>query len=480
MARACRWRQIYDRIREDVLSGRLAAGDRVPSSRQLSRELGAARSTVQAAYQQLLAEGYLEGRRGSGTFVAAQLSAPSPSPPPPAAPRLSAWGQRIAALSYPYRDLKLASYPLLPGVPDLDLFPHATWRRLLSRAAERADGKHLAYVPPEGTEGLREALCAYVARARGVRCDPDQIVVVGGFTQALGILIRALVDPGETAVVEDPHHLSTRLALAAEGAHIVPVAVDSEGLRTADLPPSARAAFVTPAHQYPTGATMSLSRRQALIAWARAAGAVVVEDDYDGEFRYGGWPVDALHALAPEIVVFAGTFSKSMFPALRLGFLVCPPALSAPLRNARWLADWGSPVIVQDALEAFLREGHLERHVRRAKARYAARREALVDALSDALGGDAVVTGARAGLHFALDLPVPPGPLIAAARARGVGLAPMAPHSLGPPRPGYVVGYGLVERSDAPEIAARIAAAVSEVRPRFSSRAGCSDRGEPS
>jgi GntR family transcriptional regulator/MocR family aminotransferase len=452
-------RQTYRALRDAILAGRLCGGERLASTRALARELGVSRNTVLAAYDQLVAEGYAAPRGGSGTFVAQGLpprargggGAPAARGP---APRLSGFGRRLAAgvprghatWSLP-RERVACDFRY--GEPAYAETPLATWARLLGRRARRLSVKRLAYQPPGGAEELCEALAGYLARARGVVCGPEQIVVVRGSQQAIDLVTRLLVDPGDTVVLEEPHYTGFSFCLAALGAEVVFVPVDREGLRVERLAAigAARLACVTPSHQFPAGGVLSLPRRLALLDWARARKAYVLEDDYDGEFRYDGRPIECLQALDRDgCVVYTGTASKILFPALRIGWLVAPPALAEQLRAARALADTGTDGLEQLAFADFIREGHLERHVRRSRTRHAARRRALVEAVERELGPRAQVLGESAGLHVLLRLPELSGRdvrrLREACRERGVGVYPAAPFYARPPaRAELLLGY---------------------------------------
>jgi GntR family transcriptional regulator/MocR family aminotransferase len=458
-------RQVHRALRAAILAGRLRAGERLVASRVLARELGVSRNTVLAAYEQLVAEGYATARGGSGTYVAAALPARAAAPerargvPPPRArsapePRLSAFGRRLAAgvpAGQATWDLprERVAVDFRYGEPAYADLPLAAWGRVLGRRARRLSARQLAYRAPGGAPELREALAAYLARARGVVASPEQVVVTQGSQQAIDLVTRLLVDPGDTVVLEDPHYTGFSFCLAALGARIEFVPVDEQGLRVEDLAAlgPARLACVTPSHQFPAGGVLPLPRRLALLDWAERRSAFVLEDDYDGEFRLGARPIECLQALDRHgRVLYLGTASKLLFPALRIGWLVAPEALAPPLVAAKALADTGSATLEQLALADFIAEGLLERHVRRANLRLAARRRALVEALAEELGERAQVLGSEAGLHVLLRLPELPGRdarrLREACRARGVGVYPAAPFYARPPaRAELLLGY---------------------------------------
>jgi GntR family transcriptional regulator / MocR family aminotransferase len=473
-------RQLYRSLREAVLAGRLAAGAKLPSTRSLAIELGLSRNTVLAACEQLVAEGYAAPRARSGLYVSAALPetraarttrARVPGRGVPVA--LSQSGVRMTQAVAPGRAswasaMKPLPYDFRYGEPNYSGLPLETWSRLLGRRARRLSARKLAYQAPGGAGELRESLAGYLARARGVSTDPEQIVIVHGSQQALDLVTRLLVDPGDRVVLEEPHYTGFALCARAAGAELVPVPVDEHGLRTELLAevPSAKLAFVTPAHQYPAGSVLSLPRRLELLDWASRAGAFVLEDDYDGEFRFDGAPVECLQALDRDgRVVYVGTASKLLFPALRIGWVVAPESLAPLLRNAKALADTGTPSLEQLALADFIREGHLERHARRARARTARLREVLLDVLADELGERARVRGASAGLHVLLELPRLDARRTARLREecqrRGVGVYSAAPFYTRPPaRLELLLGYAALDAAKIREGVRRLRRAV--------------------
>lgn len=403
-------RQIYEAWRRGILAGRFRQGDRVPSSRELAQALRVSRSTVTQAYEQLFAEGYLQTLRGSGTFVRGDLhehSLPSPAASKALAAvpsiKLSRFGARLT------QDFVYAPQPrdhicFSRWSPDVANFPIAIWRKLLARHLKTPPRELLDYArQPQGYDPLRKEIAAYVARSRAVRCTPEQVVVLNGSQQALELCARLLCDPGEAAAFEDPGYLGTRRIFEAAGIRVRPARVDEQGIVIGTIAKGARLAYVTPSHQFPLGVSMSLARRLELLAWARKQHAVIIEDDYDSEYRYSGPPLPALQGLAHDVpVIYCGTFSKVMFPALRIGFAVLPDALVAPFRRAKWLADRSAPVIEQAALTEFIAEGHLERHIRRMRRLYGSRRAVLVDALRKHCGDSIEILGEAAGMHLAL------------------------------------------------------------------------------
>jgi len=403
--------QVEDGLRDAVRRGRLAGGDRLPSSRALARDLGVSRRLVVDAYEQLLAEGYLAARRGAGTFVAEGTADAG-------APAAGAAAQRPAALAFDF----------FPGAPDLASFPRAAWLRATRDVLREAPDRAWRYPDVRGAAPLRRALAAHLRRVRGVAADPERLVVVGGATQGLALLGRTLAEAGERAIaVEDPSLPPHRLVLAAAGLEVLPVAVDGDGLRVDALQRSgARAVVVTPAHQFPLGMALAPPRRAALLGWARAGG-LVIEDDYDAEFRYDRAPLGALQGLAPERVAYLGSASKTLAPALRLGWLVLPAGLVEPVARHKALDDAGEPVLEQLVLARLLDSAAYDRHLRIARRRNRSRRDALAAALAAHLPG-VRLEGLAAGLHVVarLERPLPAAALAAAAAERSVGVYPVA------------------------------------------------------
>jgi GntR family transcriptional regulator / MocR family aminotransferase len=402
------YRQVYEAWRQGILNGRFARGSRVPSTRELADSLDVARSTVSQAYEQLIAEGYLLARQGSGTFVCDQLPETSlyarrAKRRPSASPRiiqLSSYGLRLSEdLQYLHKQPGWISFA--HWWPDQATFPTEIWRRSMQRRLRATNAEVFTYASDsQGYEPLRREIAAYLARFRAVSCTPEQVVVVNGSQQGLDLCARLLVEPGDGVAMENPGYLGIRRILLAAGAKIKPVAVDEQGIATDALDARARLVYTTPSHQFPTGVALSLQRRLALIAWAQAHGAVIIEDDYDSEYRYSGAPLPALQGLISDApVIYCGTFSKVMFPGLRIGYLVVPPALAPTFRRAKWLTDRNTPILEQAALADFIREGHLERHIRRMRRLYASRREAFISSLRRHFGSRATVLGEAAGMH---------------------------------------------------------------------------------
>ena len=478
--------QIYRALRGQILGGRLLAATRVPATRDLALELGVSRNVAIMAYRQLLDEGYLTARKGAGTFVARELprhlttvAARRPTPARTSAPvHLSSYARRVREASHgvqftwaPRRDV--LPYDFRYGPPSFTDFPHETWCRVVSRRARRVTLRDLDYGQPEGLPALREVIADYVSRARAIACTPEQILVVNGSQQALDLAARVLVDPGDAVLMEEPHYRGARTVMRAAGAKIDTIAVDDHGLRTSELlqrrTTLSRLAIVTPSHQFPTGAVMPLSRRLDLLTWARRAGACIFEDDYDSEYRYSGRPIEALAALDDSgSVLYAATFSKVMFPSLRLGYMILPERLIEPIRSVKALMDTGGPTLAQAALVDFIREGHFERHLHRTRTRNAGRRAAILDAIERHLGDRAQVSGINAGLHLMLwlrDLPASRSRELRMRAARaGVGVYSVDPFYLNPPRRvGLLLGYSSMPEKQIAEGIRRFAAVVNSL-----------------
>jgi GntR family transcriptional regulator/MocR family aminotransferase len=452
-------RRIYELLRAQIADGSLPAGAAAPSTRALAADLGVSRTTVTAAYEQLAAEGFLLTAKGRAARIASQPAGPAPvrATGGRAKPVLSAFGRRVAGMDLPVLQ---ASDPL--DAPRIDFlygavasrdFPALAWRRAYQAELLRQQPS-LYYVPPQGDAALRRALQGYLRRARGLACDAEQILVVHGSQQGIDLCARLLLDASDAFVFEDPGYLMARRCFEATGAALLAVPVDAQGLDTAGLPSDERVrlAYVTPSHQFPLGGVLPIGRRLELLQWAQRQRAWIVEDDYDGEFRYGQHPVDALQSLpADGRVIYMGTFSKALSPQLRLGYLVLPAALVPVFRQAKRLADRHAPVLEQRVLAALIDSGAYERHVRRSRRENERRRAALLEAVAQYLPADAYLAGTAAGLHAVLWLPSlrpqDEPALVAAARAMGVGVYPVSPlyaspASADPSRPcGLVLGY---------------------------------------
>ncbi len=480
------YRQLYEGYRNAIVEGRLRSGQRVPPSRSLATELRISRIPVLNAFEQLLAEGYFESRVGSGTFVARSFrdeadrpkrGAPSRSPHIRSAPRLVS---RNAATLQPEVDPWYKGHGAFAvGQPPLDRFPLRVWSRLAARNARRREAELLRYSTALGFEPLREAVAEYLRTARGVRCDARQVMIVGGSQQGLELTARALLDADSRVWVEEPGYFGVHNLLSLAGIRPVPVPVDEEGLVVGAgiaRGPRARVAFVTPSHQFPLGVTMSAGRRLQLLNWAQRTGAWIVEDDYDSEYRYGHMPITSLQGLDRDNrVIYVGTFSKLLFPALRIGYVVIPPDLVPVFKVVRRATDFHSPVFEQAVLADFIREGHFARHVRRMRLLCGERREALVEAVAKELGSEHEVLGDAAGMFLTVALAgrLRDREIAVRAAQRGLWVAPLSDRYLGEPgRQGLVLGYGGTPSED-------MAGAVARLRDVLASRSRL-DRGGPS
>ena len=456
------YQQLAEALRQAVLHQRLKPNQKLPPSRILATSLDISRATVTQSYDQLLSEGYFEARRGSGTFVCAQLpddylqSTPTPQPQEsPATLRgLSRFGSNLLTvnrLNVPEPDEPIS---FRYGNPATEAFPSKLWRRLLARHCHNDPAllnyKHDAagYLP------LRTAIADYLGRARAIQCRPEQVIIVNGSQQALTLIAQLTLDPGDWVAVEDPGYLGARRCFMAQGATLQAVPVDAEGLEVETLSQFSypfKLLYVTPSHQFPTGATLSLSRRLALLKWAQHTGTLVLEDDYDSEYRYGDRPIPALQGLDQNnTVMYVGTFSKILFPSLRLGYLVVPSPWIPLVSRAKWLCDRQSPLLEQYALTDCITEGHFERHIRRMRHLYNQRRQVLVNALQQYFGPRVTILGENAGIHLMarIETHLSDEQVIQAAARHGVGLISAQDHYLTTPKTGeFIFGYTQVNEA---------------------------------
>jgi GntR family transcriptional regulator/MocR family aminotransferase len=417
-------RQVYEAWRQGILDKRFAGGERVPSSRELAADLGISRSTVTLAYEQLMAEGYLTSRKGAGTFVSAAL---------PDMPLQSRRASKRAAMQP--LPISLSSYgaslqndvPLLPNArgwidfsqwnPDIRHFPFALWKQLLMKQLRGIEATANAAIfdytaHAAGYWPLRCEIARYLARCRAVVCQPEQVIITNGSQQGLDLTARIVLNKGDKVVIENPCYIGARHVFESVGAHLLPGSIDQAGMQCPTFQQNLRLVYVTPSHQYPLGVSMSLARRLELLAWAREHRVLILEDDYDSEFRYHGPPLPSLQGLGnAEPVLYCGTFSKIMFPGLRLGYLVVPAKLAPVLTRAKWLTDRHTPVLEQAALAEFIASGQLEKHVRRMRKLYGARRDALVSALHQHFPGEVEISGIDAGMHALIRLDDPALPM---------------------------------------------------------------------
>ena len=467
--------RIYSGIRRCILEGLIGAEQRLPSTRALAAELGVSRTTVVLAVESLYAEGYLVSRRGAGMFVAPELpdtrprAAALPEPPTLAErhPLLSLRGRALAGCRAPDRRTTGPPRPFRLGTPGLDIFPVQTWSRIARQCVGSAGVSRLDYSPLAGLAALREAIAEQV-RARGTRCDPEQVIVTAGAQRGLDLVFHLLLDHDEPVGMEEPGYPGAFSALLAAGGRPVPVTVDEDGMRVDELAahPDLHMAYITPSHQFPLGVPMSLERRQRLLEWARSSRAWVVEDDYDCDFRYRAQPLPCLHALDPDgRVIYVGTFSKTLFPGLRLGFLIVPHDLAEGFVRARLGSDVHPPALEQAILAEFMARGHYQRHLRRMQAAYAERLGALRRAIDES-GAPLRLHPVHSGLHAVADLEDKDAEHVyELAAARKIEVVPLSHYYAGPgPFPqALVLGFAAVSpeviRADFPQLAAAVAAA---------------------
>ena len=457
-------KQIYDSYRTAILERRLYPKQRIPSSRVLASELGVSRFPVLNAYAQLLAEGYIESRIGAGTVVSSsipdQLTSSKPAGEQFVATRSGprAVSRRSSLFPRPGSSPWLGGLgPFGVGQIAFDHFPTQLWSSLLARHCRKMDARSFHYGDQKGSKALREAIASYLRTARSLHCQAEQIMIVSGSQQALEISARVLLDPGSRVWMEEPGYRLARDVLTLAGCHLVPVPVDSEGLDVAAgiaRCRKARAAFVTPSHQFPLGVTMSASRRLRLLGWAQSSGSWIIEDDYDSEYRYRSMPIAALQGLDTNArVVYVGTFSKVLYPSLRLGYVVIPPDLIDRFVTIRRAMDLGPPGFHQDMLADFINEGHFARHIRRMRVLYRERRTALVDSIRNELGPMVDLRGDEAGMHLTVTLRNGKHDVEIAERAarQNIWVWPLSPYFMGKAsRQGLILGFGNATLTEIP------------------------------
>ncbi len=439
-------RQVYEQIQQAITNGCLRSGDQVPSTRLLSEQILVSRSVVLQAYEQLQAEGYLEMRKGAGTFIAANAAGADTCSGNEVsdycavatkAPNFVSVDPSPSAVPYDFRH----------GVPAWDVFPMDRWQRALTEACRRATPDMLTYGPAEGSMALREEIARLVRSTRSIPALPEQIVITTGATQALDILARLCLSKGDQVLVEDPTHNVLREIFTYSGGEVIPVRVDQEGICVQEIEArTPKLLYVTPSHQFPTGVTMSLNRRIQLLEWARRSGALIIEDDYDSEYRYVGQKVSALAGLdSCGRVVYVGSFSKILFPALRIGYAILPPSLIEPFLAIKWITDRMTPTLEQEALTDFIQSGQYAKHVSQMGKLYAARRASLVDALHQEFSNRVKVFGDEAGLHMLVELDTMVDERLIAGKALqyGAKIYPASDYFINsvPLKPTFILGY---------------------------------------
>ena len=463
-------RTLHQQLRTAIVNGRLQPGTRLPATRQLAAMLDVSRNTAVAAYDLLQSQGYIDIRSGAGAFVAEPIARESPPPVDSQAdPRLNAFWRDPPVLSPPLRPPYRFDFRI--GLSDQSNFSFQVWQRLLLRSQRALSKASTHYADPQGQASLREAIASHVSFARAVACHGDDILITTGIQQALDLLARILVTPGRTTVaMEEPGYQPAKIAFAAAGAEVVGVPVDMEGIRVEQIPPRADVVYATPTHQFPLGHTLSLSRRSALLDFASRHRAVIVEDDYDSEFRYGGSPLDALQTLDREGVVFyLGTFSKCLFPTLRLGFMVMPVWAREALVAAKRFSDWHSPELEQETLAAYIAEGHLARHIRRMRKVYGQRHAALNAALTCHCGDLLEPIATACGMHLTALLTndrLHAADIAERATAIGVGVYALTRYPITDNRlNGFAFGLGMISRDQIDMAIANLATLMREARP---------------
>lgn len=463
-----RYAQLYGALRDAILTGRIAPGTRLPSTRDLAQTLAVSRNTVTAAFEQLVAEGYLESRVGDGTYISPALpddllyvhTQSTATNSSPIVPTNQVSKRHRAIVETPMGGAADDHAPraFRTGVPALDAFPYAIWARLVARRWRNPTPDLLTYGDAAGYRPLRQAIANYLSTARGVHCTVEQVMITAGSQHALDLIAHVLLDPGDAVWIEDPGYRGARAALLGAGAKLIPVPLDEEGISVTAGQAAcadARMAYVTPSHQYPTGVTMSVARRLALLEWVHGAAAWILEDDYDSEYRYHGHPLAALQGLdvqgAGNRVLYTGTFSKVLFPGLRLGYLVAPPPLIHVFAEALYRAHRYLSVFDQAVLADFIDEGHFARHIRRMRTLYARRQEILLDAIDQQLAPYLHVNPTPAGLHIAgwLTTGIDDNNITAAAATLGVEVAPLSGYTLLPDKQqGLVLGYAMLNEAE--------------------------------
>ena len=456
------YRQLEQNIRRAILEGRLTPGEKLPSSRTLAKSLNISRFTVTQCYEQLVSEGYLETFGGSGTYISQQIPdrwlrsefKESLDSPTIKTLRLSQFGNSLTsiqnlAVSEPDSEISFRY-----GNPAIAHFPIQQWRRLINRHSKNSPDLLKYPADAAGYFPLRVAIANYLGRSRAVRCTSEQVIIVNGSQQALNLIARLTLDPGDWVAVEEPGYLGARHCFTGQSANLQPIIVNYDGLDLDFLARSDRhikLVYVTPSHQFPTGVTLSLSNRIALLQWAQTTGALIIEDDYDSEYRYESQPIPALQGMdRSQSVIYIGTFSKTMFPSLRIGYLVVPHSWIKPISHAKWLSDRTTPLLEQYALTDWITEGHFERHLRKMRQLYNLRRQVLIAAFERHFGDRVTILGAKAGIHVMVRIAttIPDSIIIEKAAAVGVGLISARKYYLNPQHQGeFIFGYAQLEET---------------------------------
>ncbi|MDD1620345.1 MAG: PLP-dependent aminotransferase family protein [Methylococcaceae bacterium] len=461
-------RVLHLQLRSAIVNGRLHPGTRLPATRQLAASIGISRNTAVALYDLLQSQGYIDIRPGAGAFVARYASQPPPPADSQADSRLNPFWRNPPSLSPPFQPPYRFDFRI--GLSDTSNFPFQIWQRLLLRSQRTLAKMPSHYADPQGQASLREAIAGHVSFARAVACQTEDILVTTGIQQALDLLARILVTPGQTTLaMEEPGYQPAKIAFIAAGAKVIDIPVDNEGICVAQIPSQADVVYVTPTHQFPLGHTLSMSRRTALLEFARQHRAVIIEDDYDSEFRYGSYPLDALQTLDRNgLVFYLGTFSKCLFPTLRLGFVVMPAWSRQALIAAKRFSDWHSPALEQETLASYIAEGHLARHIRRMRKVYGERHAALISSITHHCDDLLEPISAACGLHLTAllkDNRLQAEDIAERAADIGIGLYaltryPIAESGLN----GFAFGLGMIDREDVDEAIARLAETMRDER----------------
>jgi GntR family transcriptional regulator/MocR family aminotransferase len=466
------YRQLYEAYRQAILSGQLRACAQLPSTRDLARELGISRNTAMYAFDQLLAEGYVRGEVGSGTFVESGLIAKeglAVGMQSLVHPRVEFSREILRTSGVTQLAASLPAIPFRTGLPALDRFPLEVWSRVVARASRHASSRDLNYGEPQGDLHFRSTIADYLRHFRAVKCEPEQIFILSGSQQALHLVARMILSDGDPAWIEDPCYPGIRWVLLALGARTISVHVDDQGMeveRAIELHKAPKLIYVTPSHQFPLGVTMSLGRRLALLNYARKVGSWVVEDDYDSEFRFSGRPLSSLQGLSPECVIYIGTFSKSLFPALRLGYVVLPQQLVDAFSGFRRATDYCAPYLTQAAVNQFIIDGHFAHHLRHMRALYSERQSVMLSALRRHFGDHLWVKGADTGMNLVAWLPESVSGTRASQLASKQGLLtiPLSIfYSSPPPRDGLFLGFAAINRQRMKDGVETLAKALNDI-----------------
>ena len=444
--------EIYRQLRQAIVEGHMKPGDALPPTRELATRLSVSRTTVSVAYDRLWAEGFVSSRTGAGTFVAQHVPMPAPAGdgiapvPPPSLKARPVWDTiPLPAIAFG----RPGRFDFRTGLPDGSLFPYSTWRRLLADQLRLEASGNRIYGDSAGYAGLREAIARHIAVSRGVVTSAQDVVITNGTQQALDVIARTLLEPGDTIAVEEPGYVPPQFLFRSQGLTLEKVPVDHHGLVVERLSGVARVVYVTPSHQYPLGMSMSLQRRLALLSWADANNAAIVEDDYDSEFRFGGRPIEPLQTLDRNgRVIYVGSFSKTLLPTLRLGFIVTPPSLRDAMHRAKYVTDWHTSIAHQVALARFIDSGDFARHVRKLRAIYERRHDLVRTILERDFSDELELIPAAAGLHLTALARRPQATTVAdvlrRASARGVEAHDLARISTMPASQGIMLGYGAI------------------------------------